>query len=139
MLVHERGYLIASAPGGAFTFCSPGGTVIPSSPALPDAGGAIESCHDADITPGTIVPAWYGERLDLDYAIHTCFANAEYRARQRDKLDKDEQQDHHATAPAAAPQAEPWRPTTTEVDAGVLRDRIERIPCQLIHLIGPEP
>ena len=34
-LVHERGYLIASAPGSAFTFYRPDGTLILSSPALP--------------------------------------------------------------------------------------------------------
>jgi len=28
------------------------------------------------IDPDTIIPPWYGERLDLDYAIHVCFANA---------------------------------------------------------------
>jgi hypothetical protein len=27
--------------------------------------------------PTEIIPPWYGERLDLDYAIATCFANAE--------------------------------------------------------------
>ena len=32
--------------------------------------------------PGTIIPPWYGERLDLDYAIYTCFANAANQARQ---------------------------------------------------------
>jgi hypothetical protein len=32
LLVHDRGYLIAAAPGGAFTFYDPGGTVIPPSP-----------------------------------------------------------------------------------------------------------
>jgi 5-methylcytosine-specific restriction endonuclease McrA len=116
LLVHERGYLIAAAPGGAFTFCSPGGTVIPSSPALPDADGAIDGCHDADITPGTIVPAWYGERLDLDYAIYTCFANAEYQARQRDERYEEEPRVGRATAPASVPEAEPWRPMATEVD-----------------------
>ena len=40
------------------------------------ASGTIEGCHDADITPETIIPAWYGERLDLDHAIYICFANA---------------------------------------------------------------
>ena len=31
--------------------------------------------------PGeTIIPPWYGERLDLDYAIHACFANAANQA-----------------------------------------------------------
>jgi hypothetical protein len=71
------------------------------------------SCHDADITPGTIIPPWYGERLDLDYAIYTCFANAEYQARQRNQP---EHPDQHAEAPTPAPQDEPWRPTVTEVD-----------------------
>jgi hypothetical protein len=121
MLVHERGYLIASAPGGAFTFYRPGGAVIPSSPALPDADGPIDGCHDADITPGTIVPAWYGERLDLDYAIYTCFANAEYQARHRDDRDGEELRAARSPAVATAPEAEPSRPTVTEVDviAGV--------------------
>ncbi len=123
MLVHERGYLIASAPGGAFTFYRPGGAVIPSSPALPDADGPIGGCHDADITPGTIVPAWYGERLDLDYAIYACFANAEYQARHRDDRDGEETRAAPSAASAAAPEAEPWRPTATEVDviAGIRR------------------
>ncbi len=116
MLVHERGYLIAAAPGGAFTFCTPGGTVIPPSPALPGADGAIDSFHDADITPGTIVPPWYGERLDLDYAIYTCFANAEYQAHQRDKRGQEEQRDQHVTAATSAPQAAPWRPMAGEVN-----------------------
>src|SRR6266851_2973899 len=39
MLVHDRGYLIASAPGGAFTFYDPGGTVIPPRPPLPPPRG----------------------------------------------------------------------------------------------------
>ena len=37
------------------------------------------AAHDADITPDTIVPPWYGERLDLHHAIWTCFANAKTR------------------------------------------------------------
>jgi Domain of unknown function (DUF222)/HNH endonuclease len=81
-LVHERGYLIAAARDGTFTFYQPGGTAIPSCPALPPADGSIGDCHDADITPDTIIPAWYGDRLDLDYAIYTCFANAAHQARQ---------------------------------------------------------
>ena len=51
--------------------------------AVPSAEGTIGDCHDADITPETIIPPWYGERLDLDYAIYTCFANAANQARQR--------------------------------------------------------
>jgi hypothetical protein len=84
MLVHDRGYLIAGQPGGAFTFYRPDGTPLPDCPALPDPDGAIGDCHDADITPDTIIPAWYGERLDLDHAIYISFANADYRARHQD-------------------------------------------------------
>jgi hypothetical protein len=58
----------------------PDGTAIPASPPLPEPGGTIGDCHDADINPDTIIPPWYGERLDLDYAIHVCFANAANQA-----------------------------------------------------------
>jgi hypothetical protein len=91
-LVHERGYLIAAPPGG-FAFYRPDGTALPPSPALPPPGGAIGDCHDAEITPGTIIPPWYGERLDLDYAIYTCFANdrnQQGRQDQRDQRDEAE-------------------------------------------------
>ena len=76
MLVHERGYLIATARDGTFAFYRPDGTAIPASPPLPTPDGAIGGCHDADITPETVIPPWYGERLDLDHAIYVCFANA---------------------------------------------------------------
>ena len=75
-LVHDRGYLIAAGPAGTFTLLRPDGTGIPPSPALPQPEGTIEDCHDADITPETIVPSWYGERLNLDDAIYACLANA---------------------------------------------------------------
>ena len=75
-LVHDRGYLIAARPDGTFAFHRPDGTPIPSSPALPDVEGTIEGCHEAGVTPETIIPPWYGERLDLDHAIYICFANA---------------------------------------------------------------
>jgi hypothetical protein len=118
-LVHERGHLIASAVGGAFAFYHPDGTVIPPSPALPDADGPIDRCHDADITPDTIIPAWYGERLDLDYAIYTCFANADYHAQHAGQRDQTDQQLGFTTAS----QEVPWTPTATEVDiiAGIRR------------------
>jgi len=80
-LVHDRGYLIAAPPGGGgtFAFYRPDGTRLPSCPPLPGPGGPIGQAHDADITPETIIPPWYGERLDLDHAIWVCFANARVR------------------------------------------------------------
>ncbi len=105
-LVHERGYPIATARDGTFTFSRPDGTPIPVGPALPDVAGGIEGCHDADITPGTIIPAWYGERLDLDHAIYVCFANAANQARRRDQAEQGDQPE----------QAEPLRPQLWAVD-----------------------
>jgi hypothetical protein len=104
MLVHDRGYLIAAARDGTFTFYRPDGTMIPVSPALPSASGTIEDWHDADITPETIIPPWYGERLDLDHAIYVCFANAANQARQPDsgpspaQEDQPEQAGHYEPA-----------------------------------------
>ena len=111
MLVHDRGYLIAAGPAGTFAFYRPDGTGIPPSPALPQPDGTIEDRHDADITPDTIIPPWYGERLDLDYAIYTCFANAEYHARQGDQAGQPDQQPATATAAAARRRMCPGRPS----------------------------
>jgi len=84
-VVHDRGYLIAASPPGAFCFYRPDGTPLPASPPLPEPGGTIADSHDADITPDTIIPPWHGERLDLDHAIYVCFANARTREeRERD-------------------------------------------------------
>jgi uncharacterized protein DUF222/HNH endonuclease len=103
MLVHERGYLIAAARDGAFTFCRSDGTAIPAAPALPDVAGGIEGCHDADITPGTIIPPWYGERLDLDHALYICLANAANRARRRGQGEQQEEQEQ-----AEPSRVQPW-------------------------------
>ena len=85
-LVHDRGYLIATPPGsGPFAFYRPDGTRLPTCPPLPEPDGAISQAHDADITPDTIIPPWYGERLDLDHAIYVCFANARAREREQDQ------------------------------------------------------
>ena len=54
----------------------PGLRVPPDRPALPQPAGSIEETHDADISPDTIIPPWYGERLDLDHALYVCLANA---------------------------------------------------------------
>jgi hypothetical protein len=99
-LIHDRGHLIAAGPGGTFTFYQPDGTPLAPSPALPAPGQAIEDCHDADITPDTIIPAWYGERLNLDYAISTCFANADYQARHRDSAGHPDAPDQDSAIPA---------------------------------------
>jgi 5-methylcytosine-specific restriction endonuclease McrA len=80
MAVHDRGYLIAARDDATFAFCQPDGTPVPSSPALPAPVGDLAEVHDAEITPETIIPPWYGERLDLDYAISTCLANERIRA-----------------------------------------------------------
>lgn len=78
-LIHQHGYNIAVRGPGVFTFLRPDGKPIPPSPPLPEPTGQIWDAHDAEITPDTIVPYWYGERLDLDYAICVLFANQHAR------------------------------------------------------------
>jgi hypothetical protein len=53
--------------------------VAASSPA------GIITCHDAVITPSTIIPPHSGERLDLHLAIWICFANAKNQAARRER------------------------------------------------------
>jgi hypothetical protein len=84
-IVHDKGIIIATA-GGGFAFYMADGTPIPSSPPLPVSGPAgIAACHDAVITPSTILPPHSGERLDLHLAIWTCFANAKNQAVRRER------------------------------------------------------
>ncbi len=59
MLVHDRGYLIATARDGTFTFYQPGGTALPSCPALPQAAGTDRGLprrghHRRDDHPGLV-------------------------------------------------------------------------------------
>ncbi len=75
VIVHDSGFVISATAGG-FTFTTGAGTLVPASPALPASDEDIRTCHDARVTPDTIIPAWYGDRLDLDHAIWACFANA---------------------------------------------------------------
>ncbi len=75
VIIHDSGYLITAAAGG-FTFTTPGGEAIPNCPPLHQPDSDIRTCHDARITPDTIIPAWYGDKLNLGLAISTCFANA---------------------------------------------------------------
>ncbi len=106
-VIHDRGYLIATARDGTFTFYQPGGTPLSACPPLLQADGTIEDCHDADITPETIIPAWYGERLDLDHAIYICFANAANAAEQG------RQQGNAASPGAPAPASQTRPPSQT--------------------------
>jgi hypothetical protein len=97
MLVHDRGYLIAARPGAGFVFYRSDGTLLPNSPALPSPDGQIGDCHDTEISPDTIIPPWYGERLDLDHAIYACFANArtqQERQAHRDPADEPQARGH---------------------------------------------
>jgi hypothetical protein len=90
-LVHDRGYLIATLPGGGFAFYGPDGSRLPACPPLPEPDGPIGQAHDAEITPDTIIPPWYGERLDLHHAIWACFANA--RTDEQKQADRDQDGD----------------------------------------------
>jgi 5-methylcytosine-specific restriction endonuclease McrA len=107
-LVHDRGYLIAAGPAGTFTFSRSDGTPVPASPALPPPAGTIEDSHDADITPGTIIPPWYGERLNLDHALYTCLASER----------------NQAHPPHQEEQPEPFRPRKWVIE---LSDAIEEL------------
>jgi hypothetical protein len=78
-LIHEFGYRVDALPDGVFVFRRPDGTPIPASPPSQPVRGHLHDLHDAEITAATIVPAWYGERLNLDYAIAVLFANQEVR------------------------------------------------------------
>jgi hypothetical protein len=78
-LIHQHGYQIATPAPGVFTFYRPDGKQIPDSPPLPEPHGQLHEQHDAQITADTIIPPWYGERLDLDYAIAVLFGNQKIR------------------------------------------------------------
>jgi 5-methylcytosine-specific restriction endonuclease McrA len=75
VIVHDSGYAITATADG-FTFTTAAGEPVPASPALPSGDDDIRTCHDARIAPDTIIPAWYGDKLNLDLAIWACFANA---------------------------------------------------------------
>lgn len=80
IIVHDLNYGITAAADG-FVFTTADGAEIEPSPPLPDSDGSdIRTCHDARISPDTIIPAWYGDRLDLHHAIWACFANAKIAA-----------------------------------------------------------
>jgi len=127
-LVHDRGYLIAAARDGTFTFYRPDGTAIPSCPPLPASDGTIGDRHDADITPETIIPPWYGERLDLDYAIAVCFANARVQQERRNQP--------HGGEPKAKERVTIYEPEDCE---DRYRRYLEEHPDRLYRIIEPIP
>jgi hypothetical protein len=90
-LVHEKDLIIAAVPSG-FDFHTKDGTPLRASPPLPPPGGDITNCHNAAITPTTIVPPNSGERLDLHMAIWVAFTNARVRAERRQREQQPEAQ-----------------------------------------------
>jgi len=81
-LVHDKGLMIAVSRDG-FAFYTADGLPLPASPPLPQPTGDITACHDATITPTTIIPPHSGERLNLNLAIWIAFANARVKAERR--------------------------------------------------------
>jgi hypothetical protein len=84
-IVHDKNIII-TATGTGFAFYTPQGVPIPPSPGLPEPGGTIAACHDAAITPATIIPPNSGERLDLNMAIWVALTNARIEAERRHTL-----------------------------------------------------
>ena len=83
---------------------------------MPQPAGTITDVHDADITAETIIPPWYGERLDLDHAIYVCLANAKNQQEQQDRRDRRDQQE-----------PEPFRPCMQAMEPGDWAAGIKRI------------
>jgi hypothetical protein len=72
--VHEGGWSITGDPDGALTFHGPSGEVVNETPpALPNAEpGDLErghAQHGLQLEPDSLLPNWYGEHLDLDWAV----------------------------------------------------------------------
>jgi 5-methylcytosine-specific restriction endonuclease McrA len=75
--VHEDGYQIEREPDGTFQFRRPDGCPLPEVPLAPTLQGdpveALRSTHETagpEIHARTATPRWYGERLDVVWAIH---------------------------------------------------------------------
>jgi hypothetical protein len=74
--VHELGYDVAPLGRGRFAWYRPDGHPVPT---VPPAGTLpLDDTADPDpgFDPGTIVPTWGGERLDLDLLLAAMAANA---------------------------------------------------------------
>jgi len=74
--VHEEGYQVERLPDGELQFRRPNGWLLPDvppSPRVPD--DPVESLRELNDEEGlvlderTATPGWYGEGLNVDYAI----------------------------------------------------------------------
>jgi hypothetical protein len=74
--VHEEGYQVARRRDGALEFRRPDGRVLPDVPLMPvvpvdpvDALCAANVAQGLSIDAQTARPSWFGERLDVGWAI----------------------------------------------------------------------
>jgi hypothetical protein len=74
--VHEEGYQVERQPDGELQFRRPDGRPLPDVPAPPtvtgDPFGTLRARHESAglaLHAHTATPAWFGERLDVGYAI----------------------------------------------------------------------
>ncbi|MGQ0844714.1 MAG: DUF222 domain-containing protein, partial [Sporichthyaceae bacterium] len=82
-LVHEGGFTVEADGHGAFAFHAPDATAIPHLPHQSGGNPAtVAGMHPATIGPWTATPRWYGERLDLPYAVNVLLLAEEHAARQ---------------------------------------------------------
>ena len=74
--VHEEGYQLNRQPDGELQFRRPHGRVLPGVPPPPrvpdDPVKVLRALNDAEglvLHAHTVTPGWFGERLDVGYAI----------------------------------------------------------------------
>jgi hypothetical protein len=67
---------------------------------------ALTRIATAATEAGLALGPWYGERLDLDHAIYTCFANA--RTEEQKRADRDQDSDPAARGRATVYEPEDW-------------------------------
>ena len=71
--VHEDGFQVERLADGELQFRRPDGRVLPNAPALPvvhDSENTLRAANaHVPLNAHTLTPAWYGDRLDVGYAI----------------------------------------------------------------------
>ncbi|MEX2495719.1 MAG: hypothetical protein WD448_06505, partial [Woeseia sp.] len=71
-LVHEEGYTIERRDDGRLLFFTPTGVLIPHAPAATAAQAPVDAVNAArgvDVSAGTAVPRWTGDRMNLGMVI----------------------------------------------------------------------